>query len=340
MNAYTLTTTHTSHAQDLIPSYTFNQFSSFTLPNSSIYDIPLPLQDDLSSWETHNPVIENSYEDEEQFFDFSTVNKSLQPQGIIIQPAKQEQNQQRLRKILEDPMINDSHHMPINGPHDKSTSISYPLSLVQDRDNNTRDKEISNSHQENTRHLTTTGIPSFNDNSTRDSAFTVAPMLFTESYHTATRPANPAFNQSGNITEKLQYKNPTILSNNPRTRSPPESYSTMPHDLHPHSPIPLPDVDQQHPVSGLPLIPATMSLNSNSAVIAKIRQDQNIDDQYFADCIFPDATLTVFQNGTLCNVRGRASCCFHFDQNDPCMFHVSGTYHLYETALASASTAM
>jgi hypothetical protein len=64
-------------------------------------------------------------------------------------------------------------------------------------------------------------------------------------------------------------------------------------DLHPHAPIPAPDVNQQHPITGQPLILAAMSLTSNSAVIAEIRWDQNIDDEYFADCVFPDATLTV-----------------------------------------------
>ena len=66
-----------------------------------------------------------------------------------------------------------------------------------------------------------------------------------------------------------------------------------------------------------------MSLTSNSAVIAKIWQDQNLADDYFADCKFPEATLTVYQNGILRTVQGRAFCCFHFDQNDPRMFYAA-----------------
>ena len=309
------------------------------LPYPSFFDTLAPLQIREEELGIHLPstdhfseeeeqFIDYSSEDEEQIFDFSMVNTSLQPSGIIIQPSEQEQNRQQLRKILESSMDEDSRIMSSSKSHDDFKFNSFSSSLDNDGKNHREKHTLCHCNPNQHRNevcITTAGIPSFNLNNPSDLAHVVAQMVTKETNRTATESINRSFYQPNNTDKNLQYINPTNSTEIFRITSIPETHPTMNNlnDLHPHAPIPAPDVDQQHSITGQPLIPAAMSLTSNSAIIAEIRRDQNIDDEYFADCVFPDATLTVFQNGILRTVPGRAFCCFHFDYHDPRMFHVA-----------------
>ena len=308
------------------------------LPYSSFFDTLAPLQIREENLGIHLPItdyssedeeqlVDYSSEDEEQFFDFTTVNTSLQPPGIIIQPSEQEQNRQQLRKILESAMEEDSRIMSSSKSHDNFNLNSFS-SLDNDEENHRERHTLchcnTNPHR-NKRCFTTTGIPLFNLNNPSDLAHIVAQMVSKETSRTATESINRSFHQPDNTNKNLQYINPANLTEIIRIEATPETHLAMnnPNELHPHPPISPADVEQQHPITGLQLIPAAMSLTSNSAVVAEIRQDQNLTDDYFADCTFPEATLTVFQNGILRTVQGRAFCCFHFDRDDPRMFHVA-----------------
>jgi len=119
------------------------------------------------------------------------------------------------------------------------------------------------------------GTLSFNPDSSSDLVLAVAQMVSMESYHTATEPINPSTSQINNSNENLQYINPTNLTEIFRIRSTPKTHPAMNNlnNLHPHPPILSADVEQMHPITGLQLVLAAMSLISNSTVIAEIQQD-------------------------------------------------------------------
>ena len=87
MGAYTLTATQ---APELIPNNTFELPQPMMFPYSSPYDTLAPLQIREEELGTQIPIIDYPSDDEKIFFDFSTVNTSLKPPGIIIQPSEQE----------------------------------------------------------------------------------------------------------------------------------------------------------------------------------------------------------------------------------------------------------
>jgi len=193
--------------------------------------------------------------------------------------------------------------------HDDFNFNSFSSSLDNNRENHREKHTLCHCNaypHHNEGCYTMMGIPSFKLNSSSDLTLAGTQMVSKESYHTATESLNQSISQSNNTDKNLQYINSTNLTEIFRIRSTPKTYPAMnnPNDLHPHPPIPSADVEHQHPVTGLQLIPSAMSLTSNSAVVAEIQQDQNLADDYFADCTFPEATLTVFQNRVLQSVQG------------------------------------
>ena len=266
---------------------------------------------------------------EDQSFNFPMVNTFLQPPGIIIQPSETKENHSRLRKILELPEEEESDHKEIfalplekksghNFENEGPTLISNAISLMGSEDNSFEDKVNDTTSHENTIHLTTEGISQYDSHLNSNLALIDAETALTTISHPELGSTNKSSRQFVNNTGKFRYLNPKILFKTSKTLLLPAITSTMNNtsQIHPHMPISPADVNQQ-------LIPASMSLASNSAVIAELQQDQNITDEFFVDCIFPDTTLTIFQNGILRIVQGRASCCFHFNSNDLRMYHAA-----------------
>ena len=111
---YTLAATQTP---ELIMNDMFDPPQPVLLPYSSFFDTLAPLQIQEEELGTQIPITEYPSDDEETFFDFSTVNTSLQPPGIIIQSSEQEQNRQMLREILESSMEDSSRIMSSSESH-------------------------------------------------------------------------------------------------------------------------------------------------------------------------------------------------------------------------------
>jgi hypothetical protein len=176
------------------------------LPYSSFFDTLAPLQIREEDLGIHLPITDYSSEDEEQFFDFTTVNTSLQPPGIIIQPSEQEQNRQQLRKILESAMEEDSRIMSSSKSHDDFNLNSFSSSLDNDEENHREKRTLchcnTNPHR-NKRCFTTVGIPLFNLNNPSDLAHIVAQMVSKETSHTATESINRSFRQPDNTNKKI-----------------------------------------------------------------------------------------------------------------------------------------
>ena len=265
------------------------------------------------------------FDDKDQNFDFSTVNTSPPSPRINLQVPGHEENLFRLREILDMVTDNNSRDIIDDRPHDSPTLNSNTLSLEKSEFRDTQDKIQHPNHQGNNMHPTTEGNSQSNTRTISDLAFTVAQTAPTDSGHMDSNPVDVTFDQIINISKNSKYLSPSTLSRIFKPIVIPAQNFAMdpPFEFHPHPPIPPSGVDLHHPITGQSLVPTAMSITSNSAVIAEIRQDQNIADEFFVDCVLPEATLTMFRNGSFQNVQGRASCCFHFDSEDPRMFHAA-----------------
>jgi hypothetical protein len=334
MGAYSFVTMQVPSTEEINNIDSVNTLQSIS-PTPSFNNFMLSDTSEENS-QSQISITDDFFEYEDQSFNFPTVNTFLQPPGIIIQPSEPNELRCRLRKILELPEEEESDHKEIFAPplEEKSghnlenegpTLISNAISLMGSEDNSFEDKEHDTTFHGDTIHLTMEGIFQYDSHSNSDLALIDAETALATINHPE---LNSSYLPSGHFAKNtgiFRYLSLKKLFKTPNSFYQPAITSTMNNasQIHPHAPIMPADVNQQHPITGQQLISASMSLNSNSAVIAELRQDQNITDEHFADCIFPDATLTVFQNGALQVVHGRASCCFHFNSDDPRMYHAA-----------------
>jgi len=208
---YTLAATK---APELIMNDMFDPPQPVLLLYSSFFDTLAPLQIQEEELGTQIPITKYPSDDEEIFFDFSTVNTSLQPPGIIIQSSEQEQNQQMLREILESSMEDSSCIMSSSESHGDFNFNFFSSSLDNNGENHREKHTLCHCNaylHRNEGCYTTMGIPSFKLNSFSDLTLAGTQMVSKESYHTATESLNQSISQSNNTDKNLQYINSTWL---------------------------------------------------------------------------------------------------------------------------------